>query len=47
VFDRFDIVNQGDISNAMRKLEQARSEIVTKSFTNAPAEHLKHAAKPN
>jgi hypothetical protein len=47
VFDRYDIVDQSDISNAMLKLEQARSEIVTKSVTNDPAEHLKHAAKPN
>jgi integrase len=47
VFDRYDIVDQRDISNAMLKLELARSEIVTKSVTNDPAEHLKHAAKPN
>ncbi len=37
VFDRYDIVDQRDISNAMLKLEQARREIVTKSVTNEPA----------
>jgi len=53
VFDRYDIVDQRDISNAMLKLEQARSEIVTgheivtKSVTNDPAELLKQSSKPN
>jgi hypothetical protein len=43
VFDRHDIVDQSDISNAMLKPELARSEIVT----NDSAEHLTYAAKPN
>jgi hypothetical protein len=48
VFDRYDIVDERDISNAMLKLEEhSRNEIVTKSVTNEPAEHLKQASKPN
>jgi site-specific recombinase XerD len=48
VFDRYDIVDERDISNAMLKLEEhSRNEIVTKSVTNDPAEHVKQALKPN
>ena len=47
VFDRYDIVDQRDISNAMLKLEQARSEIVTKSVTIALHADSAQSAKPN
>jgi hypothetical protein len=48
VFDRYDIVDERDIANAMIKLEEPSGhEIVTKSVTNDPAEHLKQASKPN
>jgi integrase len=41
VFDRYDIVDQRDIANAMLKLEEhAGREIVTKSVTIDPAERL-------
>jgi integrase len=45
VFDRYDIVDQRDISNAMLKLEQARTEIVTKSVTNVPVTAAAQAAR--
>ena len=47
VFDRYDIVDQRDISNAMLKLEQARSEIVTKLVTIDPLGNATPVAKPN
>jgi len=47
VFDRYDIVDQRDISNAMLKLEQARNEIVTKSVTNVPVAAATQAVRPN
>jgi integrase len=37
VFDRYDIVDQRDIANAMLKLEQSRAENVTKCHKNEPA----------
>lgn len=47
VFDRYDIVDQRDISNAMLKLEQARREIVTKSVTVEAQPEKTQNAKPN
>jgi integrase len=47
VFDRYDIVDQRDISNAMLKLEQARNEIVTKSVTNPQSVVTRTTARPN
>lgn len=47
VFDRYDIVDQRDISNAMLKLEQARQQIVTKSVTICPSNSATQVAKPN
>jgi integrase len=48
VFDRYDIVDQRDISNAMLQLEQARKkQIVTKSVTKQPLSSAAPAARPN
>ena len=48
VFDRYNITDDRDISNAMLKLEEhSQNEIVTKSVTNDSAEVLKQASKPN
>jgi integrase len=47
VFDRYDIVDQRDISNAMLKLEQARQQIVTKSVTIRPSNSATQVVKPN
>jgi integrase len=47
VFDRYDIVDQRDISNAMLKLEQARNEIVTKSVTITPQAVVPQESRPN
>lgn len=47
VFDRYDIVDQRDISNAMLKLEEARAEIVTKSVTIAETANSTPTVRPN
>jgi hypothetical protein len=47
VFDRYDIIDQRDIRDAMLKLEHARSEIVTKNVTIAPHSDSKQLSKPN
>jgi len=47
VFDRYDIVDQRDISIAMLKLEQVRREIVTESVTIEAKPEKTQAAKPN
>jgi len=47
VFDRYDIVDQRDISNAMLRLEQARSENVTNCHKSDEASNLAHPARPN
>jgi integrase len=46
-FDRCDIVDQRDISNAMLKLEQARRENVTNCHKNDEASNLAHPVRPN
>ena len=47
MFDRYDIVDQRDISNAMLRLEQARSENGTNYHKNDEASNLAPPVRPN